>query len=220
MTITEPDSTTARGPALSTMLREGSRAEHEAAEGSSFMSELLAGRVGAQGYADYLARLRRVYEAIESVGRGLVDDPVAGAVLDPVLERLASIDADVAWWGPGRADTPATDAYVDRVRAGATDPGRFVAHHYTRYLGDLSGGRAIGRILARTFELDGAGLAFYDFPGVPKPKPYKDAYRARLDALPLTDDRRRDVLAEVKVAFGLNQALFDELTADLDLYRR
>ena len=25
--------------------------------------------------------------------------------------------------------------------------------------------------------------AFYDFPEIPKPKPYKDAYRARLDAL-------------------------------------
>ena len=36
---------------LSTLLREGSAAEHREAEPSSFMSELLAGRVNAAGYA-------------------------------------------------------------------------------------------------------------------------------------------------------------------------
>lgn len=220
MTIARPDRAVEPTSSLSTMLREGSRAEHEAAEGSSFMSELLAGRVSGQGYADYLARLRRVYAAIESVGHGLVADPVAAAVLDPALERVPALDADLAFWGAGRADTPATDAYVARVVATASDPGRFVAHHYTRYLGDLSGGRAIGRILTSTFALDGAGAAFYDFPGVPKPKTYKDAYRARLDALPLAAEAKDDVLAEVKIVFALNQALFDELTADLDAYRR
>jgi heme oxygenase len=94
-----------------------------------------------------------------------------------------------------------------------------VAHHYTRYLGDLSGGRAIGRVLARTFDLDHDGLAFYAFVDVPKPKPYKDAYRQRLDALDLTAQERLDVLAEVRLVFGLNEALFAELSADLDTYR-
>jgi heme oxygenase len=38
-------------PALSTAMREGSRAEHEDAEGSTFMSELLEGRICEEGYA-------------------------------------------------------------------------------------------------------------------------------------------------------------------------
>ncbi len=205
---------------LSALMRHGSRAEHEAAEGSSFMSELLAGRIAAHGYADYLSRLRRVYEALEQVGRQLADDPVAGAVVDPALERLAAIDADLDHWGAGDATSAATDAYVARVRGTADSGCAYVAHHYTRYLGDLSGGRAIGRILQRTFGLDAAGVCFYDFVQIPKPKPYKDAYRSRLDALVLTDHDRRQVLDEVKVAFGLNQALFEELGADLDRYRR
>ncbi len=216
MTIVEPDTSS-----LAALLREGSKAEHEAAEGSSFMGELLGGRVNARGYADYLARLRRVYETLERVGRALASDPVAGAVVDPALERLAAIDADLAFWGPGSADTPAADAYVARLELVAGDPARFVAHHYTRYLGDLSGGRAIGAIVRREFALgDGPGAAFYDFAGVPKPKPYKDAYRAALDAMDLSPERRLDVLDEVKVAFGLNGGLFDELTANLDAYRR
>ncbi len=205
---------------LSALMRHGSRAEHEAAESSGFMSELLGGRIAPHGYATYLSRLRRVYETLEQVGRELTGDPVADAVLDPALERLAAIDADLDHWGTGDATSAATDAYVARLRGTADSGCAHVAHHYTRYLGDLSGGRAIGRILSRTFALDTTGVSFYDFVQIPKPKPYKDAYRARLDALVLTRHDRQSVLDEVKVAFGLNQALFDELGADLDRYRR
>jgi heme oxygenase len=205
---------------LARLLREGSQAEHRAAERSSFMAELLAGGVGPQGYADYLARLQRVYAALERVGRGLAGRTEADAVLDPALERSAAIEADVAHWGTGDARTPATDAYVARIEATRDAPARFLAHHYTRYLGDLSGGRAIGRVLGRTFGLESDGLAFYAFPGVPRPKPYKDAYRARLDALELTPAQKLDVLAEVKRVFGLNGALLAELSADLPRYRR
>jgi len=57
----------------------------------------------------------------------------------------------------------------------------------------------------------GRGLAFYDFPM--RPRPYKDDYRARLDALrPDADDTDR-IVGEVKITFGLNHALLDELAA-------
>jgi heme oxygenase len=215
-----PSRSAANPPGLASLLHEGSRTEHREAEASPFVSELLAGRVGPQGYADYLARLQRVYAALESVGRGLVGRPEADAVLDPALERSAAIASDVAHWGRGEASTAATDAYVARIEATRDDPARFVAHHYTRYLGDLSGGRAIGRVLGRTFGLGVQGLAFYAFPAIPRPKTYKDAYRARLDALVLTPAQELQVLAEVKAVFGLNGALFAELAADLPDYRR
>lgn len=208
---------------LSTAMREGSQAEHTAAEGSTFMSELLAGRVNEAGYTAYLLRLRQVYAAIEATARAAAADPAVAAVLDPGLERLAAIDADLDHWSPGgprTVDSPAAAAYAERVSNATSWAPLFVAHHYTRYLGDLSGGQAIGRILDRAFGLEGAGVAFYAFPAIPKPKPYKDAYRARLDGLDLTADEKQRVVAEVKVAFNLNQALFVELSADLEQYRR
>ena len=205
---------------LSALLRTGSQAEHTAAEGSTFMSELLAGRIDGAGYAHFLGLLRRVYEALEGTAADLVDDPIASAVIDPAIERLAAIDADLDHWGRTLHDSPATDAYVARIRASASWGGLFVAHHYTRYLGDLSGGQAIGRIMSREFELDRAGVAFYAFDEVPKPKLYKDAYRARLDALPLTDAERDRVLAEVKAVFALNGAIFTEMTTYLPRYAR
>ena len=80
---------------LSLAMRDGSKQEHEAAENSSFMSELLGGRVNEAGYAAYLLRLRLVYEALEEAGRAHRLDPLVGAVHDQDLERLAALDADL-----------------------------------------------------------------------------------------------------------------------------
>jgi len=223
MTVLDPTISTS----LSAAMREGSQLEHQEAEDSPFMSELLGGRVNETGYADYLLRLRGVYAAMEETVRAHAGDPLVTAVHDADLERLDAIDADLAHWAPGRqvgppadVDSPAMDAYRDRLHQAGEWGGLLVAHHYTRYLGDLSGGQAIGRILDRTFGLDGAGISFYAFPAIPKPKPYKDAYRARLDALGLDKEQVLRVVDEVKVAFRLNQALFSELGQNIDGYRR
>lgn len=196
---------------LSVAMKDGSAAEHTAAEQSTFISDLLAGRVSAHGYSEYLLRLRLVYAALEDAMRDRRDDPMVAAVYDPALERLEAIDADLAHWSPNGArgvDSPAATAYGARLAA-LTWGGELVAHHYTRYLGDLSGGRVIHKALARTFGLRGTGLAFYEFPV--RSKPYKDAYRARLDALRPGANEIDRIVDEVKLAFGFNRALLDEL---------
>ncbi|OHT84965.1 biliverdin-producing heme oxygenase [Mycobacteroides saopaulense] len=219
MTLSSPPVPQA-AESLSLAMRDGSRAEHDAAEQSPFVSELLAGRVNSRGYVDYLLRLRVVYIAVEEAVRAHRDDPLIAAVYDPALERRDALDADLEHWAPGAAldiDSPAAQSYRDRISC-ADWTGALLAHHYVRYLGDLSGGQAIGRIIDRAFGLDGAGLSFYDFPM--RPKPYKDAYRARLDKLGLDAQQTAQVVDEVKTAFGLNQALFDELASNLAAYRR
>lgn len=206
---------------LSTLLRDGSRAEHTAAEGSRFMRVVLEGQVSGEAYGDYLLCLHRVYTALESVGRDLSDDPIASAVVDAALLRVPALEADLEHWVGGHwreriVDSPATSAYVERIEQTRSWGGLYVAHHYTRYLGDLSGGQAIGRILSRAYDLEApVGVAFYDFAQIPKPKPYKDAYRERLDALDLSEAERTRILDEVKVVFGLNGALFEEFSARL-----
>jgi len=216
---------------LSRLMREGSQAEHTEAEGSSFMAALLDGRVAPAGYAAYLSAYAPVYAALERVGRTLADtgspDPIAAAVWDPRLERGAALDSDLRAFGLDPAAVSAAPplaavrAYVDRLDEAAAWGGLFVAHHYTRYLGDLSGGQAIGRIIARTYGLeDGDGTAFYRFGAIGKSKPYKDSYRARLDALHLDAVDASRVLEEVRVAFRLNQAIFAELGEDLPRHLR
>ena len=213
---------------LSTAMREGSQAAHTEAESSRFMAEMTAARVNALAVRDYLLRFREVYRTLEALGAALAPtEPAVAAVFDPVLARVPALEADLAYWA-GAADapapevfhSPATDAYVERLHAVRAWAPLYVAHHYTRYLGDLSGGQVIGRVLDRELSLGGRGTAFYAFAGVPKPKPYKDAYRARLDALDLGADEQALVVGEVSVAFALNQAVFDELGRDLERYRR
>ena len=204
---------------LSEQLRSGSAAEHRSAEASSFMAALAQGRVNAAGYAAYLGRLLPVYQQLEEVGAQLATDERVRQLFDTALFRSSAIAEDLHHWGGVAIDSPAVRGYTERIRQTLTDPVCYLAHHYTRYLGDLSGGQVIGRVLERVFQLsDGQGTAFYRFPQIEKVKPYKDGYRARLDALSLTTDEQARAVEEVRVAFALNQGLFDELTAELPAY--
>ncbi|RLV54727.1 biliverdin-producing heme oxygenase [Aeromicrobium phragmitis] len=213
-------------PPLSVLMRDGSAIEHREAESSDFMTTMLDGRINAAGYTAYLAALRPVYAALEEVGRALSSHPVVGGLIDARLDRLASLDADLRYWSarsgctPSDSLSPAVAGYVAHLREIETDAVLYIAHHYTRYLGDLSGGQAIGRILGRTYDIGrgDSGLTFYEFDLIDKPKPYKDAYRARLDALPLSSDEQQRVVEEVRLAFALNGAVFTELTEHLDAY--
>ena len=201
--------------ALSAAMREGSMAEHQAAEDSSFMSELLGGRVNERGYADYLLRLRVVYATMEETVGAHRDDAAVSAVADTALERLAAIDADLDHWvsdGERSVVSPAAAAYRQRLLDAAAEwPTLLVAHHYTRYLGDLSGGQAISRLVARHYAATDEQLAFYRFDGIDNHVQFKRDYRVQLDALPLSDEQSAAVVAEALAAFEFNGALFDEL---------
>jgi heme oxygenase len=103
--------------------------------------------------------------------------------------------------------------YVDRIDEIAADhwAGGFVAHHYTRYLGDLSGGQAIRRIMQRHFGFETNGVGFYLFDQIASPKAFKDTYREQLDAVDWDAAERERVIDEVLAAYRLNTELFDDL---------
>ena len=181
------------------------------------MATLMDGRIDLVGYQAMVTQHLHIYEALESVADELRNDPVAGPFISDQLTRVPSIRADLAFL---RGETsasleplPATEAYVERIRQTADWPGGFVAHHYTRYLGDLSGGLAIGATVARTYGFTPGedGVRFYQFEQVRKPKTFKDEYRARLDSTPWDGDERDQVIDEVLAAYRLNTDVFAEL---------
>ncbi len=141
------------------------------------------------------------------------------------LLRVPSLEADLEFLrGPSWRDTvsalPATTRYVERLREVAYEwPAGFVAHHYIRYMGDLSGGQIIRRMLERAYGYSTEGLQFYTFDEIPKPKVFKDTYRATLDAAPLSPEDQQRVIDEVNLAYRLNGALFADLEAGIDRYR-
>ncbi len=208
--------TTADTPTLrfSATLREQTAPDHGSAEGSTLMTDLLEGRLDRARMGDMLAQHLLVYRALESVAADLADDPVVAPFLLPGLERVPTLEADVTLLlGPDALATlsarPGTAAYVERIEATATWPAGFVAHHYTRYLGDLSGGQHIKHIVARTYP--DLPISFYTFTEVESPKVLKDTYRDLLDQAPWSPEDQAAVIDEVKVAYALNERMFADL---------
>ncbi|WP_397518715.1 heme oxygenase (biliverdin-producing) [Rhodococcus pyridinivorans] len=198
---------------------------HSDTENSVFVSELLGGKLSTEAHAALIAQTWFVYDSLERIGRSYADDPIAGPFLSDELLRTAALEADLDFlvgsdWRDRITPLPATVAYVDRlVQVAAVSPEAFLAHHYLRYLGDLSGGQIIRRMLERAYGYERDGLRFYIFDGIPKTKPFKDAYRAKLDAAPLDGDQQQTVIDEANLVYGLNGALFADLAGDIDRYR-
>jgi heme oxygenase len=201
------------------MIRTASQDRHSEAENASFMGDLLTGRLGVDAYARYTQQLWFVYRALEDATHALAGDPVAGPFLRPELHRVAELERDLdhlygAEWRSRATALPATRTYAARIaETAATWPGGYVAHHYTRYLGDLSGGQVIRGIAERTwgFARKGDGVRFYVFERIGNPAAFKGEYRALLDALPVDDLEKQRVIEECRSAFALNGRVFSEL---------
>jgi heme oxygenase (biliverdin-producing, ferredoxin) len=98
---------------------------------------------------------------------------------------------------------------------GARAPGLLVAHAYVRYLGDLSGGQIVRRIVAKSLHLSSdAGLRFYDFGDAAQAKALAQWFRQGLAAIKATAAEQAALCAEAQFAFTLHRGLFEELDLD------
>lgn len=204
---------------LSVRVREMTRFDHHEAESSGFITELMGGCLSAGDYALLLAQYVPLYAALEGAVSRLRSTTSSGftELFDPGLDRLECIRLDLSRLLPQAelAAPPsvlrATQDYVHHLSAIASDPVRIAAHHYLRYLGDLSGGQAIGRLMARHYGLSPDQLSMYTFAHIEKPKIYKDDYRRRLDTLDLDTWAQDAFVEEAALGFRLTRAVFDEL---------
>jgi heme oxygenase len=216
-----PTDTQTDAPSLSALLRSRTTTDHRAAEGSGFPTALVQGEVALEGYADMLAQHRYAYEVLEAVRATHLTDPDVGPFLDERLLRSAALEADLVdlvgtGWRDVHPPSPATSAYCERLAATSASPVAHLAHHYTRYLGDLSGGQYIGRVAARTYGLgEGHGGRFATFEGIEDAAAYRDAYRARLDALAWAPEQQDALIEAVHEAYACNEAVFDDLARHL-----
>ena len=114
-------------------------------------------------------------------------------------------------------NTKAGKAYVARIREIAqSQPELLVAHCYTRYLGDLSGGQILKKISQRAMNLtEGEGTAFYEFADIADEKAFKDKYRQAMNELPIDMATAEQIVDEANAAFGMNMELFQELEGNL-----
>lgn len=204
-------------PGLAARLRDATAVEHKDTETRSFITRLMGGELDLAAYTRYLAQYAYVYRELEARSPQ-AGDPIF--LTDPALPRLAAIESDLenlgaANWEREHPPLPATQAYVDHLASiSDADVPRYLAHHYTRYLGDLSGGQAIAALVARHYGATEQQLAFYRFDLIDSPVRFKRTYREGIDALTWTDEQQAALIAEAKGAFGFNAAIFEALGED------
>ncbi|CAL9693312.1 unnamed protein product [Knipowitschia caucasica] len=205
---------------LSEMLGAGTREIHEKAENSQFVKDFLRGNICKELFKLGVVALYYTYTALEEEIEKNKDHPDFAPLYFPSeLHRHDALTRDIEFfygpeWKSQISCSEATKLYVERIhKVGQEDPVLLVAHAYTRYMGDLSGGQILKKVAQRALKLPptGEGLEFYHFEGIHSAKAFKQLYRSRMNELELDIDTKKKVVAEAVEAFILNIQVFEEI---------
>jgi heme oxygenase len=207
---------------LASKLRIGTKKAHTMAENVGFVKCFLKGVVEKSSYRKLVANFYFIYSAMEEQMEKHKDHPVVGNIYFPQLNRKHTLEQDLTYyygynWREQIKLSSAGEAYVQRIREiSAKEPELLVAHSYTRYMGDLSGGQILKGIAQTAMNLaEGEGTAFYEFADITDEKAFKAKYRQNLDAMPIDDTVGDRIVEEANAAFGINMKMFQELEGNL-----
>ena len=199
-------------------LKTETKKSHTAAENTKFVSSFLRGVISKESYRQLVANFYFIYRAMEEEMEKLKESPIVGPVHSDVLNRVNNLERDLRYfygpmWRSIISPTEQCQRYVNRIREVSEDePELLIGHHYTRYMGDLSGGQILKNIAEKSLNLrDGEGLWFYEFEGIEDKKVFKEQYRATLNTIPITQSMANAIITEANWAFRLNMFMFDEL---------
>jgi len=202
---------------LADLLRRSTHSLHLEAERTGIINQLLRGQATHEGYALLLRNLLPAYQRMEGAFERQRFKPGVRLVAQPALYRAKAIRADLHTlsgpdWESRLSELPSAKLYAARVDGAARGTGaRLIAHAYVRYLGDLSGGQILKRLLARSLDLSSEALSFYDFEGGDTPEAVKSQYRAAIDKAALEIGAVQEVIDEAAEVFRLNINLSQEV---------
>lgn len=207
---------------LSQGLRAATRELHVQAERAGVMGALLKGRLDRGAYVALLSSLHAIYGGLEDALDRNAEHPAIAPLPLGGLARRGALQHDLAAlngpsWRSDAPPHPLAREYAAHLRAlGDTAPERLLAHAWLRYLGDLNGGQIVGRIVRESLRLAPEASTFYEFPSLPDPMAAAAAWRAALDAVPLSERERSAVIAEACAGFQRHIALFEALAGAQD----
>ncbi|XP_057182125.1 heme oxygenase 2a [Triplophysa rosa] len=205
---------------LSEVLAAGTKESHDRAENSPFVKDFLRGRIKRELFKLGTVALYYVYSAIEEEIEKNKDHPMFAPLYFPSeLHRQDALAIDLEYlygedWESKISCSAASQPYVDRIHeVGREDPVLLVAHTWTRYMGDLSGGQILKKVAQRALKLPstGEGSKFYHFEGIHNPTAFKRLYRSRMNELEVDAETKQRLLDEANLAFKLNLDVFTEL---------
>jgi heme oxygenase len=202
-------STSSQVSTLSQALKSGTAESHTAAENVHFVKNFIKGIIDRELYMELVTGLYHTYLTLEKLLEVHGPSYFPSLHFPKELSRTEALMEDMEFWHgmnweskpECRTPSPAVKDYMDRMEeVGRIDPLLLLSHAYTRYLGDLSGGKVLSRIARRALQLDGYnGLQFYQFESISSYKVFKDMYRTALDSLRLEPDQIGRLVAEANV---------------------
>ncbi|TSK87599.1 Heme oxygenase 2 [Bagarius yarrelli] len=205
---------------LSELLAAGTKEVHEQAENTEFVKDFLHGRIRKELFKLGAVALYFTYSAMEEEIERNKDHPQFASLYFPSeLHRCEALARDLQYfygedWQSQVSCSPATQHYVERIREiGHKDPVLLVAHAYTRYMGDLSGGQVLKKVAQRALKLPstGEGVFFYHFDNIHSNNEFKRLYRSRINELELDASTKHRLVQEAVRAFQFNIEVFKEL---------
>ena len=145
------------------------------------------------------------------------NSPEFSKLADPALHRSRFMISDLRYlvgedWHSELSILPIAGRYAKRVAdLAVSDPALLVGHIYARYLGDLSGGPILKRVLRRSLDLPDRALSFYEFPAISDLEKFRSSYiqaiRDLTEDWPLIDR----IAQEAEKAFQFNIDLSEDL---------
>lgn len=206
---------------LSQLFREKSKEAHQQTESHSFIQKLFKGDADSNEYVDYLWALKEMYTALEKALISLQGSKTISLIYFPQLFRLNSLESDLFYWNKkgSRSENKKlkeiVDQYTNYIKLlSLTRADCLVSHAYVRYLGDLSGGQILGKVLKQKYGCD-EGLSFYEYPDLNIAEE-KTRYRNALDAIGnIRKELISDLCNETILAFEYNGKIFQALNKDL-----
>lgn len=191
-------------------------AAHAQAENAPFISTLMGGGLNPLAYRDYLAAFLPIYSLMEALLKARSESALLSYFNHRALDRSTHIENDIAHLETTLSSTfdgeslPSVQSYLARLSNEVSDA-RLLAHHYIRYLGDLSGGQAISKLVSRHYAIAPEALTFYDFTNIGDTVFYKKRYRDLLNLAPLNTEEKDDFLDEVTHLYRLSTEIFIDL---------
>lgn len=206
---------------LSKQIKEGTKKSHTMAENTGFITCFLKGVVEKKSYVKLMSDLYHVYSTMEEEFERHKDHEILSKIYYPELFRKQSIEKDLEYylgsdWRDKVTQTPSCKEYVSKIKeVSNVFPELLISHHYTRYIGDLSGGQILKGIAKTALQVDDAGMNFYIFTDIPDEKKFKEQYRNTLDSLPFEQETIDSIIVEANNAFKYNMKVFKEIEGNL-----
>src|SRR5882672_6673785 len=187
------------GLGLRARLKLDTRELHRQAQHSGIMQMVLLGRIDRTSYCVLLRNLHEIYAGLETALETHFNHPQLEPVLFRALFRLGHLENDLRYlhgsnWQQDLAVKPAAAAYA-----------------YVRYLGDLSDGQIVYRLVAEQLRLGEAGTRFYQFGSAEDIDLLVAQFRAGLDAIPAGPADTEAIVAEAQQAYRRHIELFEEV---------